>query len=288
MTQDDQVVLAAAEGPRSPHDALQWAHAEIGDPGWSGMCLSFVRTGYNLPGVYASAHDAWQAAEERHEGTDWTDWPKGAPVFFSGPNPDWHVAYYDGGGDIVTTNSGTGYPLVQSIAEWESWGYHLLGWTEDLNGYHVCNPNGTGGVPDSEVIVPYDSKSTDSSQKLKTGGDWTTLEISDDGDTSLVYSPGAFAALVQVYAEGLPKGSTGKLRFYVTDTDESGKGGKRQNTYPTVEFSGTSGTTAAEVVQFGKLGKATASGHSLRLRVEAAVDSSELVKVTMVAAKWFH
>lgn len=286
---DDQAPVATSEGPRSPDDAMIWAHDQCGETGWSGMCLSFVRTGYNLPGVYASASDAWRYADRRHETTSWADIPVGAPTFFEGSNPDGHVAFYNGDGDICTTNSGTGYPLVQPISTWlNSYGYRMLGWSEDLNGYHVIDADGGSDVPDSEVIVPYDHKENHASQKLAKNGDWKTLEIDEDGATSLIYSPGGFAAMAHVYVTGLPVGATGKLRFVIVETDDDGTNGKVTDEYPAVEYQGTSDTTQTELVEFGKLGKSDHSGKTLRLRLQASAETDKQVTATLVAAKWFH
>lgn len=282
---EDYASVRASEGPRSPHDALQWAHAECGDPGWSGMCLSFVRTGYNLPGVYASASDAWDGAKEKHKGTDYGSIPTGAPVFLEGSNPDGHVAFWNkkGDRDICTTNSGTGYPLVQPLDTWlYSYGYRFLGWTEDLNGYHVCNPDGTGGVPDSEVIVPFATSQTSKDQKVK-AETWTTLKIDDDDGTSLITTPGPYHSTIQVNLADVSKGASIKLRAVKVDWD--GNSSELVKAYPVGEWTGTSGSTGIFGVQNGDLGKAS-SGHSYRLRYQIFTYAD--VTVDSVLATWFH
>lgn len=286
---EDLAVVAASEGPRSPHDALQWAHDQIGIPGWSGMCLSFVRTGYNLPGVYASASDAWDAAEHKHRTNDWRDIPKGAPVFGEGSNPDGHVAFNDGDGYMVTTNSGTGYPVRQTYGQWAAMGYTPLGWTEDLNGYYVCSPDGTSTVPDSEVIMPYDSKSTKDVHTIKGDSTWTPVYVDEDNVQTIISSPGPFAATLNVYVEGLDVDKVGKIRFINVDTESDGSGAVQVAEYPVVEFRGTSGQSAAQVVQFGNLGKPTTSGKSSRrLRAQILVEQPASAKVTFAGVRYFH
>lgn len=287
--QEDHGVVAASEGPRSPHDALQWAKSQIGIPGWSGMCLSFVRTGYNLPGVYASASDAWDAAEHKHKTNDWRDIPIGAPVFGEGDNPDGHVAFNDGDGYMITTNSGTGYPVRQTYKTWASWGYTPLGWTEDLNGYYVCSPDGTSDIDDSEVIMPYDSVSTKDTHTVKPDSVWTPVYVADNNGQTIIASPGPFAVTLNMYVEDLPVGKVGKIRFINVDTEDGGSDPVTVAHYPIVEFLGTSGATAVQVVQFGNLGKSTTSGKpSRRLRAEILVESSQTAHVTFAGARWFH
>jgi len=250
------------------------------------MCLSFCRTAYNLPAVYASASDDWAHAKYKHETTSWADIPKGGLVHFAGDNPDGHIALYDGDGNICTTNSGLGYPVVQSISLWESWGYRMLGWAEDCNGYHVCYPDGSSDIPDSEVIVPYTSITTHKEQSLNTGGDWTTLHIDDDAHTSIITTPGGFAAEVQVTIHDMPEGTAGKLRFFTVDY--GGSETVVDSHYPIQEFIATAGDTYTGMVQFGKLGKASKSGHSLRLRVQAAINSDVKCKTGYVGVRVFH
>lgn len=280
---EDYSVLAASEGPRSPHDALQWAHSQIGVPGYSGMCLSFVRTGYNLPGVYASASDAWDGAKHKHKTSDWHDIPIGAPVFGEGDNPDGHVAFNDGNGYMVTTNSGTGYPVRQTYGTWASWGYRPLGWTEDLNGYYVCSPDGTGSVPDSEVIVPFGTKTTSKDQKVK-AETWTTIKIDDDGATTLIGSPGPYHALVQLDIADLDKGASIKVRAVKVDWD--GKESEQIKSYPHAEWTGTTGASGVFGIQNGNMTKADKSGHTHRLRFQVFTYAD--VTINSVLATWFH
>ncbi len=280
--------------PRSPHDALAWAHNECGDPGWSGMCLSFVRTGYNLPGVYASAADAWKYAKKRHTMTSASqlkDVPLGAPIFMQGSNPNGHVAFVNGDGkNICTTHSGYGYPVVQPLTTWlNQYGYKLQGWTEDLNGYTVCSPSG-GNAPDTPGIdMPFDSSRTTKAQTLAGGGAWTTLKVDDAGNSSILATPTTFLLVAHVNVKGLPAGAVGKLRIVYVDTEDGGKNGVVASTGPVVEFIGTSGSTAAAFTELGKMGKATTKGKtSRRLRLQAAFDTPEKPTTSLVDCRWVY
>ena len=289
--QDDYARVQAHEGARSPHDALQWAHDQVGIPGWSGMCLSFVRTGYNIPAVYDSAQTAWEQADHRHETNDWHDIPEGAPVFMYGSNPDGHVAFNDGGGYMVTTNSGTGYPVRQSYDLWASWGYRPQGWTEDLNGYYVCSPNGDNpDTPDGEVTnVPYGSRSTKDVHSIEPNAVWTPVYVDEGNATSILISPGDYAVTLNLYLENVPAGKIVKTRFIEVDTEDDGSGAKQVAEHPIVEHVATGGQSAIQVAQFGKLGKPTTDGKpSRRLRAQVLIESPTWGRVVYAGARWFH
>ena len=279
--------------PRTPHDALAWAHNQCGVPGWSNYCLSFVRTGYALPGVYASAKDAWNAAKVRHTIKNFADVPLGAPVFWDSPDsPQYgHVAYANGDGkNVCTTNSGTGYPVIQPYASWVSWGYKPLGWTEDLNGFDVLISGGDSATDNpGGVAVPYVSKTTHATQKLAADSAWTTLKVDDEGSSSFTADPGPFMAVIQVVLAGVPAGTVGQLRCYQVDTEGGGKNAVRANNYPIVEFTGSSGSTYAQLVQAGKPGKATSKGKtSRRVRVEVNLAGKGSFTATYVGVRMFQ
>ncbi len=101
-----------------------------------GMCLNFVRQPcWEVPGVYASAIDAWNGARKKHPG-DRTP-PLGAPLFYRGGQYG-HVVI--GGEANDPDMRGTDMPSSGRVSEeqisWVEthWGYEYLGWTEDLNG----------------------------------------------------------------------------------------------------------------------------------------------------------
>jgi len=122
--------VTAASGSAAAANALNI------NQGYSGKCLQFVRTVWDVSAKYATAKAAWDHAGLRHP--DLSNAPIGAPVFFSHPKvAAGHVALYLGNGKIRSTNSATGRVSTYPISTWTGWGYSLLGWTEDLNGVEL-------------------------------------------------------------------------------------------------------------------------------------------------------
>jgi hypothetical protein len=122
---------------RTPEQAIAWALGT--QKGYAGMCLYFVRSAFGVPARYSAARTAWQQAARRHPTTDRAAIPRGVPVFLDHPKSTYgHVALALGDGRIRTTNSATGLIHTHDITLWQSWGYSLLGWTEDLNGVDVA------------------------------------------------------------------------------------------------------------------------------------------------------
>jgi peptidoglycan hydrolase-like protein with peptidoglycan-binding domain len=118
--------------PRTGPQAIAWARTQT--KGWGGLCLKFVRTAFDVPSKYATAHEGWTAAQHKHSTSNPGSIPAGVPVWFS-PN---HVAVSAGGGNILTTDSSAPGPHEASITHWLSIsGETLLGWTEDINGVRV-------------------------------------------------------------------------------------------------------------------------------------------------------
>lgn len=104
--------------------------------GYGGMCLKFVRICWGVDAKYPSAKTAWAKAKKKHRSLD--NAPVGVPVFMSHPKSVYgHVAVYLGAGKMRSTNSSTGRVTTYKISTWESWGYTVQGWTEDLNGVNL-------------------------------------------------------------------------------------------------------------------------------------------------------
>jgi hypothetical protein len=121
-------------GIRSPQSALAWARGRRSFQ--SGMCLKFVRTCYNVPPLHASAAIAWNKSRFRHSSTP----PKGVPVWWTGGSRGFgHVAISDGGGFVISTDSGgkgrVGRTTISHITR--AWHQTYRGWTEDINGVRV-------------------------------------------------------------------------------------------------------------------------------------------------------
>lgn len=121
--------------PRTPDQIVK--HSLSITSGYGGLCLKFVRTCANIPGLYGSAKKAWANAKHKH--TDGVrNAPKGAFVFLSHPKSQYgHVAIYLGNNKIRTTNSTTKRIHSDPIATWTGWGYTLQGWSEDINGVRI-------------------------------------------------------------------------------------------------------------------------------------------------------
>lgn len=125
---------------RTGSSAAGWASQTHN--GYGGLCLQFVRLAFGVPAKYASAALAWQKASKRHKTSSTAQIPANVPIFFSKPgHPYGHVGLYLGGGKMATTHASTNKTGVDKVSTWTgSYGYHLLGWTEDLNGVTVYKP----------------------------------------------------------------------------------------------------------------------------------------------------
>lgn len=115
--------------------------------GYGGMCLMFCRVAYGVnKGTYPSAAAAWNASPTKHATNSLNGIPTGAPLYFSqSGNQYGHVAIYLGGGMMRTTNSADNRIHTDPVSKWQSWGYQLLGWTEDIDGAHIDGLTTTGG-----------------------------------------------------------------------------------------------------------------------------------------------
>ena len=143
---------------RTPAQALSWALQH--SVGYSNYCLQYVREAYGVGPRDGSAIEAWNNASKRH--SSWDTAPNGAALFFKSASSKFgHCALkYDLNGTryIRTTNSGLGHPATQTLALWQSWGYVLLGWTEDINGVHVADPVAKPAPAPSGIVLTLGSK----------------------------------------------------------------------------------------------------------------------------------
>lgn len=132
--------------------------------GYGGLCLQFVRTCWGVPAKYVNAKTAWAKAVKKHPGLDRI--PVGAPLFMSHPkSKDGHVVIYLGGNSVRSTNSATGRVATYSIATWQSWGYTVLGWSEDLNGVDL--PIDPTPVAPPRPVTPPPAAGPVPSQRIK-------------------------------------------------------------------------------------------------------------------------
>lgn len=150
---------------RTPDQAVDWA--SVPRSGYGGMCLKFARDAYAVPSEFSCARDAWYGAECQHplSGSSLAGVPYGAPLFMDKASSTYgHVAVYAGNGRMCTTDSQSSYTRVDSVQSWLNAGYHLLGWTEDLNGCRVI-PGDDPGEGDDDMPLN------------KADKDWITGEV---------------------------------------------------------------------------------------------------------------
>lgn len=118
--------------------AIRWATNQISNrsQNWSGMCQSFVRQSFGLPGIYGTANEAWFAGLKRGN-TPINNIPAGVPVYW-GPN---HVALSIGNGDCISTDVlRTGWPDIVPIASLSNgvhWNLTLRGWSPEVSGRRI-------------------------------------------------------------------------------------------------------------------------------------------------------
>jgi len=122
------------------------AQHDDGSDKWYRMCLSLARQARGLPGRYASAWEAWEAADRKHPvdsaQVDWSMVPRGAPLFYRGGEYG-HVATFIGVtkcGPLCWSNDAGGHGKVSMVNPlWfePHWQHYLVGYTADLNGYDL-------------------------------------------------------------------------------------------------------------------------------------------------------
>lgn len=151
---------------RSRSEGAAWAKGKIGYVGYGGMCLQFTREAYNIASKYGYAREAWDKAKHRHSTSSTSGIPYGVPIFLDKSSSEYgHVAVYVGSGQMVTTHASSNTVGQDAVSTWiNSYGYHLLGWSEDLNG----------------VLIPTDDSADNSSGSGGSGGGSTT-DVDVDG-----------------------------------------------------------------------------------------------------------
>lgn len=134
---------------RTAKQAVTWGRGQHRDRGreWRGMCLSFVRQSWGLPGGVPHANAAWRGARKKHPYNGNPDSiPYGAPVWSDRPGGSTYGHVFLAGGKtkngkrIFWSNdisvSGGISPVTIDAFE-RRWGHRILGWAEDLNGYDL-------------------------------------------------------------------------------------------------------------------------------------------------------
>lgn len=151
--------MRARVAPQTSPGAVGFARHEHATDSteWFRQCLRFVRTAWELPAVYGSAHLAYLNAEHKHPAGSgvrpnrlpWV--PFGAPYFtrprHARSSDPWHVVIVGGhledGRRLVwsTDIKGTGevHPVMLGTLL-ERWDHVPVGWTHDLNGFWLRLP----------------------------------------------------------------------------------------------------------------------------------------------------
>lgn len=107
---------------------------------WTGLCLMFTRSMYDVGPKYPSASVAWHNVKKKRRVEFGGEAPRGAPVWWTGgANGYGHVAISVGGGYCWSTDfARTGkVDLVRIDDITKAWNLNFEGWSEDLNGVDV-------------------------------------------------------------------------------------------------------------------------------------------------------
>lgn len=115
-----------------------------------GMCAKWTRERYGLPALGdfdrdgdADAVDMWQACVLKNAGD--RNPPAGVPVFWSGGSKGHGHAAISLGDGFVRTIDRPEFGIVGTVPLGEieqAWGLHYLGWTIDLYGHEIPDPEG--------------------------------------------------------------------------------------------------------------------------------------------------
>ena len=116
--------------------AMQYTYARVGDlmPD-DGLCLQFTRQDFDVPSLYYSAIDAWNANQHRHEGD--RNPPPAVPIWFWSPSPYRHVCFHLAANYIVSTYNDEIriYGTLEDVEN--AFGGPYMGWSESINDVYV-------------------------------------------------------------------------------------------------------------------------------------------------------
>lgn len=142
-------MVASVASPRGAAAAATWARGRVGTKGYGGMCLQFTRLAHEVGPKYGHARLAWQRSRQ-HRTSSTAQMPVGVPIWLDKPGSKYgHVAVYVGNGQMVTTRASTNRIHLDSVDLWRSWGWRVLGWSEDINGVRVWSPPSSSGTGSS-------------------------------------------------------------------------------------------------------------------------------------------
>src|SRR6266540_2852787 len=120
--------------------ALAFARAEhlSRSRDWTGMCLAFSRSCWQVPPLYGNATEGWMATKNRGTGTS----PPGALEWWTGGSRGYgHVALSAGSEEIWTSDlirQGQ-IDLAQRSIVSQKWGLSYAGWSRDINEVKVLD-----------------------------------------------------------------------------------------------------------------------------------------------------
>lgn len=165
-------------------EAVDWA--SVSRAGYGGYCLQFTRNAWDVPSYYSSARDAWNGAKHKHPTSSTSGVAYGAPLFMDKSTSTYgHVAVYVGDGKMATTDSQKTYTYITPVQNWLNAGYHLLGWTEDLNGVKLPIGGSSGGLATDGLWGPSTTKALQKhaghSQDGKVSGQNAAYEAENPG-----------------------------------------------------------------------------------------------------------
>ena len=195
--------------------AIAHARGEIANPSkdWTGMCLQFVRSCFDVGPVAPSAIAGWKAARLRHELGDLDKIPAGVPVWWA-TGQFGHVALSIGDGKCISTDIlRRGKPDVVAIGTIaDRWGARFLGWSEDINGVRITTPPAPGATDEEEELMALEQKTLD--------------QIRDAVLRAPVTANGKTASLLQHLAEGFVDDEAQSVKLAQMDARLSDINGK--------------------------------------------------------------
>lgn len=230
-----------------------------------GLCLQCARQNFNIPGLYASAKDAWYGASGKSTQMP----PSGSvvPVWFDTASQYGHVATRLENGQ-VQSSSGDDIRLFDSVSEVARlFGGPYVGWAPELNGVTVWPVDDDTPVPPEEdPAMRYLNRSSSAPQQVPGDGKWYQL----GGIGNLMFGPGLFTAVTQLRVGDLPEGRQLTVRYVLADTDADGYNAVVSSAFPYTEIIGSSGDTYGTAAQVGSVPSPSPSQRKvLRVQVQA-------------------
>lgn len=130
---------------RNADEAETWGRGQIHWPSrsWYRLCKMFVRMCFNVPSDGTpDAGRAWDNAKFKHNTSNPAAIPAGVPVYWELPSVADHVALSIGDGRCLSNDIFEAGKISECAIHTitSRWGGQLLGWTEDIDGVRVWEP----------------------------------------------------------------------------------------------------------------------------------------------------